>query len=143
MAETVPLGACQPSQTLVSAAKLRSVLGWLDADDPDYDPLAVLPADAVRDARPPDVDWPGGVDADYVLVDGHTRALAAHLAGADRLRVAVDDPADAPLSLYARCVGWCREAGLSTPADFVGRIVSADTHEREWIGRCHRAPEYG
>lgn len=129
---TLLVGRAQPSQLLVSAAKLRSVLDSFDADAPmeSVDPLpCFLPGDV-----------PFAVDGDVLLADGHTRALRAVLAGADELRVEhvpAAERRDLSLDVYETCVEWCVDAGVTEPADLVGRVVSAGTYESEWVERCH------
>ncbi|MFB6206883.1 MAG: hypothetical protein ABEJ05_10205 [Haloglomus sp.] len=46
--ERVPLADLRPSRLLVSAAKLRDILGWFDADDPAPEPLPTLELDGRR-----------------------------------------------------------------------------------------------
>lgn len=77
-------------------------------------------------------------NADPVLIDGHTRAYLAHLAGADELLVVEASDEDHPLELYADCVAWCERTGLTSIADFAGRIVAHETYERRWVERCRR-----
>lgn len=125
MAFALPVDDVHPTQLLVSAAKLRSVLDWLDSDDPSYDPLPVL-----------------DFDGDWYLSDGHTRALALYLAGDPELRVERDpDRDELDIALYRECVTWCAAEQVTAVPDLVGRVVSAETHEREWIERCERAAE--
>ncbi|WP_254768784.1 histone acetyltransferase [Salinilacihabitans rarus] len=125
---TIPVADCQPSQLLLSAEKLRGVLAWFDADDPEYDPVSVVPADEL-----PIDDL--GVDAPYVSIDGHTRAFVATCCGADALRATVETDVDAA-AVYARCVDWCLDAGVTDPMAFAGRVVSHETYLEEWVGRC-------
>lgn len=135
--ERRPLAALQPSQLLVSAAKLRRVLGWWEADDPDPEPIPYLdPVDDV--GLDPSLICPGGGDPDrVVLADGHTRALAAVLTGAESLPVVRDpDREELSTALYRECVGWCVEAGVREPADLVGRVVSESRFRAEWVDRC-------
>lgn len=117
---SIPVEDARPSQLYVEAGKLAAVLEWMAVDDPDYERIP-----AVR------------LDGEWVLTDGHTRALVAVLAGEDELRV-VEDTDDLPLAVYERCVEWCDEAGVATPADLVGRVVSEETYRTAWIDRCHR-----
>lgn len=129
----------QPSQLLVSAEKLRDVLAWWDADDPDPEPIPYLDPVADLDLDP-GVGGGEGVPRGTAVVpsDGHTRLLAAALTGAETVPVVRDpDRDDLSLGVYRECVGWCVEADVRTPADLVGRVV---THERfldDWVGRCH------
>lgn len=137
--EHVPIDGVQPSQLHADAGQLRAALSWFDPDDPSYDPIPVVDLDeydvaATRLETPPDRP---------VLLDGHTRALLVHLAGADSLRVhrAEPDPA-LDLDLYAECVRWCRAESVTRVADLVGRVVSTETFERKWVQRCHASPLY-
>jgi hypothetical protein len=118
------LGTPQPTQYCLSAAKLRGVLDWFDVDDPAYDPLPV--------AKDPQADQ-------WLLLDGHTRAVSALLAGERSLRVrdATDDP-DVDLAVYRTCREWCRERGVRSVWDLVGETWSAQRYEDEWLGRCER-----
>lgn len=126
MVETVPLDAPQPSQLYVDADAVQEALEWFDPDDPTYDPLPVLK-----------------LDGDLVLADGHTRALLAHLAGAETLAVTRDvDTAELSLPLYRDCVGWCREAGVVAAPDLVGRVVSRERFLADWVERCHASPHH-
>lgn len=135
----VPVEDCQPSQLFVDVEKLRGVLEWIDADDPSYDPLPVLRPDHLPTGTTPPIDAP------YVLADGHTRALAATLCGADELRVVdvpPDERVDLDLDVYATCLAWCVDAGIGTPGDLVGRVVSSETHRTAWIERCRALDEH-
>jgi hypothetical protein len=72
-----------------------------------------------------------------VLTDGHTRALAAWLAGRSRIDVYWDrDELD--WQAYEICVAWCDEAGIRTVADLAGRVVSPGEYEVLWLQRCAR-----
>ena len=127
--DTVPIEAPQPSQLYLDAEKVASVLSWMDLNNPRYEPL-------------PTLDLYG----DLVLMDGHTRAFVAHLAGAERIRLDVrsstgwDDP---NVPLYRECVRWCREEGLTEIGDLVGRVLDPDVFRDRWIERCHDSPLYG
>ena len=120
---TVPVDAVQPSQLRLNGRKLALATGWFDFDDPDYDPLPVV-----------------RLDERWTLTDGHTRAFLAALAGAGELRVR-EDADDLSMALYAECVKWCREEGVTDVRDLAGRVVNAATFEREWVERCRRAGE--
>ena len=113
---TVSIDHVRPSQLYVSQRKLREVLTWFDSDG--YDPLPVVE-----------------LDGDLVLTDGHTRAFAAHLRGADELRVAPDDD-DLSLDAYRTCLGWCRDEGITSIADLAGRVLDEGAYEERWIERC-------
>ena len=137
MSKLRELEALQPSQLLVSAEKLQGVLDWWDADDPDPEPLPYL--HPVEDLG---LD-PGVVEnGRVVLTDGHTRALAAVLSGAETVPVVREpDREELSMEVYRTCLGWCVDEGVRTPADLVGRVVSAETHREEWIKRCRAVVE--
>ncbi|WP_435363334.1 histone acetyltransferase [Haloarchaeobius sp. DYHT-AS-18] len=118
---TLPIDEPQPSQLYLSQAKLDGVLSWCDPDDPQYDPLPVI-----------------DLDGEWTLIDGHTRAFVASLAGQTELRV-IHDRDDHPRDLYRRCVDWCREADITRIDDLHGQLVSAETYQTQWINRCQAA----
>ena len=120
----VSIEELQPSQLFLSARKLREVRGWFDFDAPEYEPVSVL-----------------RLDGEFVIIDGHTRAYLAHLAGVAEVEVRDVTDREHPLALYADCVAWCEGKGLTTVADFAGRVVSHETYERRWIERCERVAE--
>jgi len=136
-AEQRPLADLHPSQLLVSAEKLRGVLDWWDADDPEPEPLPYLKP--VEDVG---LD-PGTLDSGrVVLADGHTRALAAVLSGAETVPIVRDpDREELSMDIYSACLGWCVEEGVRRPADLVGRVVSDDRFRTEWVERCQALAE--
>lgn len=122
---SLPVEDVRPTQLLVSAANYLEVLDWLDKENPEYDPLPVLE-----------------LDGEWYLSDGHTRALALYLAGETELRVERDpDRDDLDLSLYRECISWCEAEGVTAVPDLVGRVVSAETYQQQWIRRCQRAAD--
>ncbi len=123
---------CHPSQLLVSATKLRGVLEWFDRESLAREPVSVC--------RPARLPLSGPIDAEYVLIDGHTRAFVARCEGLAELPVSVVDP-EVP-AVYARCVEWCREAGVTEPSDLAGRIASHDRYLEEWVERCRDLEGY-
>ncbi len=118
MSIVVSIEAIQPSQLYLDGAKLRSVIDWFDFGSPNYDPLPVRK-----------------IGGDWTLTDGHTRAFAAYLSGADELRV-VRDADDISMPVYEQCVSWCEKEGVTEIADLAGRVVTHSTFEEEWIERC-------
>jgi hypothetical protein len=120
---TLPVGDVRPSQLYLNGRKLALATEWFDFDCPEYDPLPV--------AR---------IDGAWTLTDGHTRAFLAALSGAEHLHVR-EDTDDLPLALYAECVAWCRDEGVTDVRDLFGRVVDADSFERLWVDRCQRAAE--
>ena len=116
----VPLADLQPTQLYLCDEKLLVVLEWFNADGPDYDPLPVT-----------------DIHGDLVALDGHHRAFAALLAGADDVRVV--RASDVDLAPYRTCVKWCQEAGIDSIADLAGRVLDRESYEEEWIERCEDA----
>jgi hypothetical protein len=147
--ERRPLADLQPSQLLVSNQKLRGVLDWWDADEPDPEPLPYLhPVEDLeldpgtggrsRTGESSPAVEPGRV----VLADGHTRALAAVLSGAESVPVVRDpDREELSMGIYRECLGWCAAEGVRRPRDLVGRVVSDATFRTEWVDRCQAVAE--
>ncbi len=121
MSFQLALSAVRPTQLYLSRQKLAGVLEWFNVEEPAYDPLTVIK-----------------IEERWYLIDGHTRAFVAVLAGEQTLRVIHDESIyDNPaFPVYRQCIAWCQEAGIKTIDDLSGRLVDHQTYEREWIERC-------
>jgi len=114
----------QPSQLYISSEKLERVGEWFDPGRPeDFEPVPVKM-----------------LDDRLVYTDGHTRALAAHLAGWTTLS-AVWEEDDLDWEAYRISVEWCRSEGVFTVADLAARIVNPKDYERLWLDRCRKMHE--
>ncbi len=67
--------------------------------------------------------------------DGHTRAVAAHLAGWDAVPVYWDED-ELDMRAYVMNVRWCDEEDVHKPIDLAKRIVSHKEYEHLWRKRC-------
>lgn len=113
------LADLQPSQLYISADKLAEVQrGAREGANSQPDPLPVRE-----------------LAGRWVLTDGHTRALAAHLSGRRTVPVCRDRD-DLDWEAYEICVGWCLEEGIRTIADLEHRVVAAERYEELWLERC-------
>jgi hypothetical protein len=114
----------QPSQLYISEAKLAPVRDALHAD-PDH-ALSPVPVKEL--------------DGQMILTDGHTRALAALLAG--RVTIGAYRETDAlNWDAYRICVKWCKDKGILTISDLRHRIISPEDYQRLWLDRCRRMHE--
>ena len=114
-----PIADLQPSQLYISEGKLRLVKEWFDPDDMEnFDPIPIKP-----------------FDGKILMTDGHTRAVAAHLAGWDSVPVYWDED-ELDMHAYATDVKWCDEENIHSPVDLSGRIVPHKDYERLWRKRC-------
>lgn len=111
---SIALADLQPSQLMISAAKLERV----GASLLELEPLPVR-----------------RLAGRLVLTDGHTRALAAHREGREEIAVFWDED-DLDWELYEICVGWCLAEGVHCISDLADRIVPHEDHRRLWIDRC-------
>lgn len=121
MTRRLPLGAVRPTQLYLSSEKLAAVVDWFDFDDPNYEPLPAFEHEGA-----------------WYLADGHTRAFAAALAGAETLRIERDAEVREKydFEVYLACIDWCGEAGVETVLDLAGRVVGPETYRRLWVDRC-------
>lgn len=113
------LSRLKPTQLCISEGKLRNVREWFDPyDKHSLDPIPLKE-----------------LDSKLIVTDGHTRAVAAYLAGWEEIPVYMDTE-ELDMDAYAKNVTWCEDAGIATFADLAGRIVSHTDYERLWRKRC-------
>ncbi|KPK86807.1 MAG: hypothetical protein AMJ81_00250 [Phycisphaerae bacterium SM23_33] len=115
------LDSMQPSQLFISSEKLSEVM----RSSAPLVPESIEPV-PVRQ-----------LGEQVILTDGHTRALAAFLAGLSEVRAFWDED-ELDWEAYAICVEWCREEGVHTVADLAGRVVSPEEYELLWHERCRQ-----
>jgi hypothetical protein len=115
------LDQIQPSQLFINRAKLARVQAGFHPEQP----VVMEPLPVRR------------FGTRLVFTDGHTRALAAYLAGLRSVSVVWDED-DLDWEAYQICVDWCLEAGIRTIADLADRIVPAREYEVVWLQRCAR-----
>ena len=115
----VDLALVQPSQLYISSEKLARVMATFDPEDPET--LAPIPVKEL-----------GG---QLVFMDGHTRALAAHLAGYISVP-AYRETDELNWVAYEICVDWCIKEGIFTIADLAKRVVSPIDYQTRWLDRC-------
>ncbi len=115
----LPISRLQPSQLYISEGKLRNVSEWFNPSDAsNFDPIPLKE-----------------LDGKFVMTDGHTRAVAAYLAGWNIIPVYYDTD-EFDMNTYAIDVSWCADAGINTPIELANRIVSHKDYERLWRKRC-------
>ena len=113
----------QPSQFYISQAKLSNIQAWFRKDDlSHFEPLPVKVLDGIP-----------------ILTDGHTRAVAAILAGLESVPLVYDED-ELDWNLYRYCVEQCSQKGIHSPYDLVDRVISAHDYEEKWIGWCEQIP---
>ena len=110
------LAEIQPSQLFISTEKLAEVLRG-------FDPTRVEPIPVKR------------LGDDVVMTDGHTRGFGTFLCGMQELPVVWDED-ELDWEAYEICVAWCKEDGLRSVADLVGRVIGPTEYEERWLGRC-------
>lgn len=111
----------QPSQFYISQAKLSNIQAWFCKDDlSNFEPLPVKVLDGIP-----------------ILTDGHTRAVAAILAGLESVPLVYDED-ELDWNLYRYCVEQCNQKGIHSPYDLVDRVISACEYEEKWIGWCEQ-----
>lgn len=114
-----PLIGLQPSQIWISEGKLRLVREWFDpARRESFDPIPVK-----------------RLGGRILMTDGHTRAVAAHLAGWESVPVYWDED-ELDMRAYAADVAWCDGEGILSPVDLAARVVPHRDYERLWRKRC-------
>lgn len=121
---TLRLLDIHPSQFYISRAKLEAVRCWFDPSD--LGGFHPLPVKLLR-GRP-------------VFTDGHTRALAAYLAGLERVPLVWDED-ELDWDAYQLCADACESRGVQTIADLRRRILSPEENAVKWSGWCDAMQE--
>jgi hypothetical protein len=80
------------------------------------------------------------LDGDVVMTDGHTRAFAAFLCGMEQVPTVWDED-ELDWEAYRVCVAWCKDDGIRSVSDLVGRVVGREGHQELWLARCRRMHE--
>ena len=119
--ETLTLSDLQPSQFWISEAKLEGVLRWFDPNDlSKFEPIPLKVLDGA-----------------VVMLDGHTRAVAALNAGLVRVPL-IWEPDEWDWEMYRRCVRECRLRDVFSPSDLVPRVIPAEEYWEKWDAWCDR-----
>ena len=109
----------QPSQFYISERKLRGVNEWFRPEDlSNFEPIPVKMLDGIP-----------------VMTDGHTRAVAAVLAGLDKVPFVWDED-ELSWEMYRRCVLECKARGIHNPADLLSQIISESEYREKWDAWC-------
>ncbi|MFX0102703.1 MAG: hypothetical protein ACFFCS_24260 [Candidatus Hodarchaeota archaeon] len=109
----------QPSQLYINSEKLKTV-------HEEFDPIAVETFPPIPVIK---------LDGKITMTDGHTRAFAAYQVGLEKVKVYWDED-ELDLEMYAACVGWCKDEGITSVADLESRVIDSDAYNKLWIERC-------
>lgn len=121
----VPLDRLTPSQLYISAEKLAAVRAWFRADDAAGSLARMDPIPLKRMA------------GRLLMLDGHTRAAAAYLAGAASVPCAWERE-EWDWAAYAADIDLCASEGVTSVAALSRRIVSREDYRILWDERCDR-----
>ena len=117
--QTIDISRIQPSQFYVSEEKLQAIETWFDpANLSNFDPIPVKK-----------------LDGELVSTDGHTRCVAALLAGLTAVPF-VWEQDELNWEMYRRCVAACKEKGILCMVDLQSRIIPASEYEVKWNQWC-------
>ena len=109
----------QPSQFYISEKKLFNIKKWFNpANLSNFEPIPIK----VLDDNP-------------VITDGHTRAVAAIMAGLDVVPIVLDTD-ELDWDMYRACVKACHDQNIHSPMDLVDRIISEEDYKEKWDAWC-------
>ncbi len=115
----LPIMILQPSQLYISEGKLQNVREWFNSSDiSTFDPIPIKYFMGRK-----------------LMTDGHTRTVAAYLAGWKDVPIYIDTD-EFNMESYLIDIKWCEEDGIHSPADLGKRIVSHRDYEELWRRRC-------
>ena len=111
----------QPSQFYISEEKLRKTEQWFNPGDlSNFEPISVKE-----------------LDGKLVMLDGHTRAVAALNAGLEKVPL-IWETEEWDWEMYRRCVHECEQRDVLSPLDLVPRVISAAEYWEKWDAWCDR-----
>jgi hypothetical protein len=113
------LDEIQPSQLYINREKLETVMGMIERGQSSS--LGPIPIKEL--------------DGEIIATDGHTRAFALHLKGAEEVDVEWED-LEWDWDAYRVCVAWCKEEGIRSMADLADRIIDSADYQVLWLERC-------
>jgi hypothetical protein len=113
------LDEIQPSQLYINREKLETVMGMIERGQSSS--LGPIPNKEL--------------DGEIIATDGHTRAFALHLKGAEEVDVEWED-LEWDWDAYRVCVAWCKEEGIRSMADLADRIIDSADYQVLWLERC-------
>ena len=117
--ETLSLLDLQPSQFYISEEKLCAVRQWFNPED-----LTNFNAIPVK-----------MLDGEPVMTDGHTRAVAALMAGIKKVPLVLETD-DLDWEMYKACVTACRERNVRSPQDLMMRVITSEEYCEKWDAWC-------
>ena len=109
----------QPSQLYISKKKLAKVNKFFDPKNKET--LGIIPVKKLG--------------KDIIYTDGHTRAVAAFLAGYQEITVEWEDE-DLDWEMYEVCVQWCKDDKIFKAKDLAKRLVSHKDYKLLWYKKC-------
>ncbi|MHA1441712.1 MAG: hypothetical protein ACTSPK_07625 [Candidatus Heimdallarchaeota archaeon] len=109
----------QPSQLYISRKKLVKINKYFDPKNKET--LGVIPIKKLG--------------KDIVFSDGHTRAVAAFLAGYQEIIVEWEDE-DLDWEMYEVCVQWCKDDKIFSAKELAKRIISHKDYKLLWYKKC-------
>ena len=108
----------QPSQLYISCKKLDRVMKMFGKSNNLLEPIPIKK-----------------LGNEIVIVDGHTRALAAFLHNLKEVEVYWEEE-KLDWDAYRICVEWCKNEGIYTIADLKNKVISQREYEKLWLKRC-------
>ncbi|MBR4800232.1 MAG: hypothetical protein IK048_00930 [Clostridia bacterium] len=114
----------QPSQFYISEKKLENVKKWFNSND--LSSFESIPVKILDDVP--------------VMTDGHTRAVAAVMAGLESVPLVWDED-ELSWDMYRKCVEECRARGVLSPIDLQNRIITEKEYVEKWDKWCDKMQE--
>ena len=114
----LPIQELTPCQLYISEKKLKNIYTWFDGNIDKIHPIPIKQ-----------------LAGRLIVVDGHTRLLAALIAGAKYIPCEWET-GNWDWAAYASDIAMCAEEGITSIENLKNRIVSDEDYERLWLRRC-------
>ena len=110
----------QPSQFYISEEKLNGVKSWLNPKElSNFEPIPIFEH-----------------NGKIFFTDGHTRALAAYLAGLEKVPLCWEKQEEIGIKEYEICIKACIDREIKNISDLEHRILPRDEYAAKWDNWC-------
>lgn len=109
----------KPSQLYISSKKIDDINKWFNKNDlSNFEPIPLK-----------------YLNGEFVIVDGHTRAIVAIKNGLDKVPFEIEKE-EWDWEMYYNCINECKNRNINSPYDLLNYIVDEKDYNLKWNKWC-------